>query len=100
LKNVNLKSCRRAAFLISDSTQQNTTFETLSSPAAGHCRAIILPHHTKSFGDDPPPAVQVSAGRLNSVIAIINEIESNTQKQAEIPYKSGIVLEKSFIEFA
>ncbi|WP_292759128.1 protein translocase subunit SecD [Methylophaga sp. UBA2689] len=44
------------------------------------------------FGDDP--AVQVSAGRLNSVdLQLVNEIES-TLKQAEIPYK-GVVLEEN-----
>lgn len=44
------------------------------------------------FGDDP--AVQVSAGRLNSVdLQLVNEIES-TLKLAEIPYK-GVVLEEN-----
>ena len=44
------------------------------------------------FGDDP--AVQVSAGRLNSVdLQLVNEIESSL-KQAEIPYK-GVVLEEN-----
>ena len=44
------------------------------------------------FGDDP--AVQVSAGRLNSVdLQLVNEIES-TLKQAEISYK-GVVLEEN-----
>ena len=44
------------------------------------------------FGDDP--AVQISAGRLNSVdLQLVNEIES-TLKQAEIPYK-GVVLEEN-----
>lgn len=44
------------------------------------------------FGDDP--AVQVSAGRLNSVdLQLVNEIES-TLKQADIPYK-GVVLEEN-----
>ncbi|WP_300495603.1 protein translocase subunit SecD [uncultured Methylophaga sp.] len=44
------------------------------------------------FGDDP--AVQISAGRLNSVdLQLVNEIESSL-KQAEIPYK-GVVLEEN-----
>lgn len=44
------------------------------------------------FGDDP--AVQVSAGRQNSVdLQLVNEIES-TLKEADIPYK-GVVLEEN-----